>query len=235
MANSRTDDLTERKRGPQKRSQITRQRILDAARDVILTKGYEQSTTQEIAQAAGVAEGSVFSHFGSKQGLLTGLMVEHYDGLIKRVTEISESQPDPQIRMMCLIEYHVARLLDGWNAVRMFAQYGRFTDSPVSQEFYRLNKEYSRVFVSCIDDLKSSGVLSSDTSSSLYRDMLFGTMEHWSSRTLELGQPMNRAGFMQFIAAQLGIGSQENSARLDEISAALQRLAIQIEKITPQD
>ena len=47
----------------------TRGKLLDAARDVIRTKGYAGSTVDDICAAAGVTKGSFFHHFDSKEEL----------------------------------------------------------------------------------------------------------------------------------------------------------------------
>jgi AcrR family transcriptional regulator len=41
--------------------EATRQRVLDAARDLFETQGYEETTVREIARRAEVAVGSVFT------------------------------------------------------------------------------------------------------------------------------------------------------------------------------
>ena len=46
-----------------------RQKLLDAAVKVIRTKGYEAATVDELCAAAGVAKGSFFHHFKSKEAL----------------------------------------------------------------------------------------------------------------------------------------------------------------------
>ncbi len=48
----------------------TRQRILQAATQLIAQVGYAQATTRLIADAAGVNEVTLFRHFGSKKALL---------------------------------------------------------------------------------------------------------------------------------------------------------------------
>ena len=45
----------------------TRQRIIDPAVALFQTLGYARSTTQAIAAKAGVAEVTLFRHFGGKQ------------------------------------------------------------------------------------------------------------------------------------------------------------------------
>lgn len=55
-------------------SQDTRQRILQAAAQVIAERGYARATTRALADAAGVNEVTLFRHFGSKQGLFSAII-----------------------------------------------------------------------------------------------------------------------------------------------------------------
>ncbi|MEW6572325.1 MAG: TetR/AcrR family transcriptional regulator [Bacillota bacterium] len=75
-----------------KRVQGTEQRrlqILEAAGRVFARKGYERSTTAEIAREAGVAEGTIFRYFETKKALLVNLMafviMESLTSLLKRI------------------------------------------------------------------------------------------------------------------------------------------------------
>jgi AcrR family transcriptional regulator len=45
----------------------TQKKIIDAAIKVFSEKGFEGATTSEIAQEAGVAEGTIFRHFSTKK------------------------------------------------------------------------------------------------------------------------------------------------------------------------
>ena len=47
----------------------TRQALLDAALQVFLQRGFARATTREIAQTAGVAEGTIYRHFADKYAL----------------------------------------------------------------------------------------------------------------------------------------------------------------------
>ena len=50
-----------------------RQRILAAAARFLGEEGYEAMTAARVAAAAGVSEGLIFHHFGSKRGILLAL------------------------------------------------------------------------------------------------------------------------------------------------------------------
>jgi len=54
----------------------TREKILKAAQTLFAQKGFYKTTTLEIAATAGVAEGSLFKHFTTKENLLFALVDE---------------------------------------------------------------------------------------------------------------------------------------------------------------
>ena len=58
-----------------------RARVMRAARELFAERGYTAATTAGVARRAGVSEGIVFHHFGSKEGLLTAVAGEYGRGL----------------------------------------------------------------------------------------------------------------------------------------------------------
>lgn len=70
---------------PRKRDgEATRQKLLRAALDLYTTVGYRGTTTPAIAERAGVAEGTIYRHFTSKEHLLN----EVYRGAQKWATGV---------------------------------------------------------------------------------------------------------------------------------------------------
>ena len=59
----------------------TRQRILEAARQLFATGGFDTSTTRDIADAAGIAAGTLFNYFPTKEALLASLAAEAIAGV----------------------------------------------------------------------------------------------------------------------------------------------------------
>ena len=52
------------------KSEVSRQRILDAAAKTFRDKGYVATRLQDIAEAAGLRAGSIYYHFASKEQIL---------------------------------------------------------------------------------------------------------------------------------------------------------------------
>src|SRR3954452_19965820 len=51
-----------------------RQQILDAATKVFAAKGFHRTTIREIAQEAGIADGTIYNYFANKDALLLGIL-----------------------------------------------------------------------------------------------------------------------------------------------------------------
>jgi AcrR family transcriptional regulator len=58
----------------------TRERIMEAAKQLFAAKGFEASTTRDIADAAGIASGTLFNYFATKEDILATLAAEAVTG-----------------------------------------------------------------------------------------------------------------------------------------------------------
>ncbi|MDM9383900.1 TetR/AcrR family transcriptional regulator [Chlorogloeopsis sp. ULAP01] len=69
----------------------TRSRILQAARRLFASQGFDGTTTRDLAQAAGVAEGTLFRHFPNKKAILVEVATQGWvEILTDLLTELSE-------------------------------------------------------------------------------------------------------------------------------------------------
>ena len=68
-------------RKPQQRSIATRARVLQAAKDLSQKQGLDLVTAEAVAKEAGVAKGTVFSHFGDMDGLLSYVLMDRLNAL----------------------------------------------------------------------------------------------------------------------------------------------------------
>ncbi|MEQ9550796.1 MAG: TetR/AcrR family transcriptional regulator [Coleofasciculus sp. G3-WIS-01] len=69
----------------------TKQRILDAAQRLFASRGYNGTTTRDLAAKAGVAEGTLFRHFENKKAILVEVATQGWVELLTDLlTELSE-------------------------------------------------------------------------------------------------------------------------------------------------
>jgi TetR/AcrR family transcriptional regulator, transcriptional repressor for nem operon len=89
----------------------TRAKLLDAARDVIRTKGYAGSTVDDICAAAGVTKGSFFHHFDSKEALGVAA-VERFGAMAAALFASApyHSESDPRDRVLGYVDFRISLL-----------------------------------------------------------------------------------------------------------------------------
>ena len=68
----------------------TRQELVDAATKLFATRGFDETTTEDIAEAADVSQRTFFRHFPSKEAALYGDM----DDLLARFQVILDARPN---------------------------------------------------------------------------------------------------------------------------------------------
>lgn len=73
----------------QTQKEATRNRVLDAARELFDTQGYQGTTIREIARHAGVSVGSVFTSFASKGEVLSQVMEARLEGLYAELDRVA--------------------------------------------------------------------------------------------------------------------------------------------------
>src|SRR6266850_717681 len=86
------------------------QAILRAAINVFASRGFFQSKVADVAQAAGVADGTVYLYFKSKDDLLISIFNETMDEVIAKSRGELEKIEDPVARLRKLASLHLSWL-----------------------------------------------------------------------------------------------------------------------------
>lgn len=106
-----------------RRHRQTRDEIAAAATELFVTRGYESTTMDEIASAAGVSRRTAYRHFAHKHELVfheTTVWLDHFDEIL------ATRPPDESTRDLCrrgllsvaeLIEQRHDRVEAGWSVI----------------------------------------------------------------------------------------------------------------------
>jgi AcrR family transcriptional regulator len=70
------------------RTEVYRQHVLEAAERVLAEHGFEATKVQQIADAAGVSMGTIYSVFPGKQELYDAILGEHGERILALVREV---------------------------------------------------------------------------------------------------------------------------------------------------
>jgi TetR/AcrR family transcriptional repressor of nem operon len=86
-------------------------KLLDAALQVIRTKGYEATTVDEVCESAGLTKGSFFHHFGGKEELAVAA-ARHFGEMAERLFSAAPYRKlaDPLARILGYVDFRRAIL-----------------------------------------------------------------------------------------------------------------------------
>ena len=115
--------------------EIRRKQILMGAAQVFAEKGFHKATTKEIAQAAGISEGTIYNYFANKRELLLAMIELLATQSLKNIiTTQPSADPKEFITLILRDRYQLAQER-GYLIVPIMAEI--FTDTELREEVYQ--------------------------------------------------------------------------------------------------
>ncbi|WP_127579317.1 TetR/AcrR family transcriptional regulator [Paenibacillus koleovorans] len=151
--------------------------ILEAALQVFAELGYHRAPVSRIAKAAGVADGTIYLYFKSKEDILITLIRGKLGELVDKFREsVSQSDhPRDAIRTMCRIHYTE---LERNRALAMVTQIElRQSDLELRRAIGHAVKPYIRLIEQVLLKGMEMKVFRDDLDVKLIRHLLFGAMD----------------------------------------------------------
>ncbi len=81
-----------------------RERLLDAARELFYAEGVHTVGVDRVIERAGVAKASLYSTFGSKEGLVRAYLEEYQERTLARRRAAAEAEPDPVSAILAVFD-----------------------------------------------------------------------------------------------------------------------------------
>lgn len=108
--------MTEPARRKRKSAEVRRQDIIDAAMEILRTHGTAHLTTRSLSRAVGIAQPTLFLHFGSKTQVLIGVIDEVQRQLEQGLRDLALERLEPAARLEAIIRFHL-RFIQGQPAI----------------------------------------------------------------------------------------------------------------------
>jgi AcrR family transcriptional regulator len=121
---------------PAQRSLKERQReeraalILQAAEAVLAEKGYHDTSMDEIASHVGIAKGTIYLHYASKDELVVALFARELAAFCHTIEQIAMEQAPARDRLEAILQHTYAGL--GSQRLQLFASLSTSTNLPQS-------------------------------------------------------------------------------------------------------
>jgi len=138
-------------------------RIAGAARVLFKQKGYDPTTIENIAEAAGVSGVTVHNYYGTKAGLLLALVVESDQALVERLEAELPAVPEDVMAMVAqfnriMLDHAMSYLEKSiWRQVIAAVTLGAGTH--LASDYAELDRRLGRVLVERVAAMKAAGRL----------------------------------------------------------------------------
>ncbi|GIP30029.1 putative HTH-type transcriptional regulator YcnC [Paenibacillus sp. J23TS9] len=94
---------------------LKRQQVVNTAMEIFKEKGYVAASMKEIAEACGMAKGSIYKLFPSKEELFTAVFVACHQTMFTRARELDfEQQSPPKEKLRRKIEFQLQYMLENY-------------------------------------------------------------------------------------------------------------------------
>lgn len=220
--------------GVKARRQVNRlppeQRIADimrAAREVFTERGYSEALISEIAERAGVVEGSIYRFFTNKHDLLVRVVETWYESMLQRDAEQFAAMRGTWNQIRYIVHHHLASIREEPALSRLVFQELRPDPNYRRTRLFQLNQAYTHRIIDVVRAGMASGEFRADASPTLVRAMLYGSIEHltWAYLRKEGDFDLTTAtdGITDMIFRALAATPPPASAR-EPLIAAIERL-----------
>ncbi|HEY2809089.1 MAG TPA: TetR/AcrR family transcriptional regulator [Steroidobacteraceae bacterium] len=225
-------------RGARRRERLPRDervgQIMRAARQVFCSKGYEAAATAEIAERAGVVEGTLYRYFPTKRDLLIKVVEQFYEEIFSDYEAQLSGVRGTWNRLRFMIWKHLSVMHKDPDMCRLIVHELRPWPQYRQSSIFTLNQRYTQSTLAVVREGIASGEFRDDVPLRIVRDMIFGGAEHhtWGHLRDEGGfSPDTAADAITNMICQ-GLQRAGRAAAVDSSVNRLERVVQRLEGLT---
>lgn len=168
--------------------------ILHVAEEVLMEKGYYETSVDEIAARVGIAKGTVYLHFPSKEDLTAAIVIREIKQLIAAIEEIAGTEGSAQSKLELILQR-----LYGTFVKRMQLLSGMFHSVAPSQlkeqgkKIMPLWEQAAESIQAIIEQGKAAGEFTTDMPTAVMVSAFFSLLSPGSYARLMLGEKIEGA------------------------------------------
>ena len=158
-----------------------REAILKAATEVFARRGYFQSQVADVARAAGVAAGTVYLYFRSKDDLLVSIFERTMKETLAEGEAALAEVADPRERLRRIARLHLERMGRDRDLAVVFQVELRQSTKFMERFSATFLQDYLKLIRESIADGQASGTFRPDISATTATKMFFGALDEMAT------------------------------------------------------
>jgi AcrR family transcriptional regulator len=131
-----------------------REKILQAAAELVARRGYHAVSLADIGAAAGIVGSGVYRHFTSKSAILVALLDQVMDRLLDNAAQIAGSGQDDALVLEALVADQVAFAVNDRYLVRLYQREVHTLPESDRRRLRRLQRHYVEEWVHVLGGLR---------------------------------------------------------------------------------
>jgi len=151
-----------------------RDRLFTAAAELIGERGFHGATVDDIVERAGVAKGTVYYHFKSKEALFDALLNEHFARLSDAFRTAADAAGSPTRALCALVRTELDYIHANQAASKLLMSELWRTDRAWQETLHVLRERYVTIFHDVLLAGVGSGEFRSDLDVGITASALFG-------------------------------------------------------------
>lgn len=121
----------------------TREKLLQSAKELFSKKGYYETKVSDIVEKAGVAQGTFYLYFKSKEEILLNLIKTLHEDLISRLEKYIDAEADYETTIKNLIKDFLTEVYTNKELAEIFFS-----------QLFGLNEDFKKLYIKKINDIQ---------------------------------------------------------------------------------
>jgi AcrR family transcriptional regulator len=207
--------------------------IVESARKVFCAYGFEKGSIEDIAKEAGIAEGTIYRYFDSKQGLLNEVLRRHYSALFEDIQQTLPSIKGPGNRIRYLIRRTLVTISEDRSMCGLRALYASQSDNKLPALSHDQNRRMAILMANEVKAGMKDGTFRSDTSPSLVCYMIGGALELTEHSFMRTGKAIAIDDVTESICRMIHCGIDAIDATTESLASLVKRLGHAADRLDP--
>ena len=207
--------------------------IVESARSIFCSRGFEKGSIEDIANDAGIAEGTIYRYFDSKRGLLDEVLRCHYSIFFDDIEQTLLSIEGHGNRLRYLIRRTLIIISEDRNMCGLRTLYARELDDKRPSLSHDQNRRMAGLMANEIKVGMEEGSFRPDTIPSIACYMIGGALELTEYSYIRTGKPIDIDKVTDSIWQTIRSGIESREVTTGPLARLIERLEHVTDRLDP--
>ena len=194
-----------------------RERILDAAERIFARRGFFSARVSEIAREAGIADGTIYLYFKSKDELLISLFEHRMERVVTALQAAVAGGATPQEKLVSFIRTHLELVRQSPELAEVLTVELRQSSKFMKEQPGRKFGEFLRLLATVVEEGQASGAFDGSVPPPIAARAIFGAIDELAlAWLLGRGEKFDILRAAEWVSSMILNGLQSRSSAPDD-------------------